>query len=117
MARGLANYWGYNTIGFFAPHAATRRRATAASRSREFKQMVKDFHAAGLEVILDVVYNHTAEGGTRRPDAVASAGSTTVASTTGSTTRRPATPYDRHLLGRHRLRQHRRRREPRRRCG
>ena len=51
--------------------------ATAASRSREFKAMVKALHAAGLEVILDVVYNHTAEGGAARPDAVASAGSTT----------------------------------------
>jgi glycogen operon protein len=58
--RGLANYWGYNTIGFFAP---TPRYAADVSNSlREFKEMVARFHDAGLEIILDVVYNHTAEG-------------------------------------------------------
>lgn len=57
-ARGLVNYWGYNTIGFFAPD----RRFARADPVREFKQMVKTLHAAGIEVILDVVYNHTAEG-------------------------------------------------------
>jgi len=60
--RGLTNYWGYNTVGYFAPE-----RRFAASRApvgavREFKRMVRALHAAGLEVILDVVYNHTAEG-------------------------------------------------------
>ncbi|WP_290660597.1 glycogen debranching protein GlgX [Aquabacterium sp.] len=55
---GLRNYWGYNTIGFFAPEM----RYSATGSINEFKQMVKDVHAAGLEVILDVVYNHTAEG-------------------------------------------------------
>ncbi|MDB5819236.1 MAG: treX, partial [Rhizobacter sp.] len=55
---GLANYWGYNTIGFFAPEP----RYAAGNPVTEFKQMVKDLHAAGIEVILDVVYNHTAEG-------------------------------------------------------
>nr|WP_211284837.1 glycogen debranching protein GlgX [Mycobacterium palustre] len=57
---GLRNYWGYNTFGFFAPHnqyAANRRSSVA-----EFKSMVRSFHEAGIEVILDVVYNHTAEG-------------------------------------------------------
>jgi isoamylase len=60
--RGLTNYWGYSTIGYFAPHseyAATGRRG---EQVREFKGMVKALHQAGIEVILDVVYNHTAEG-------------------------------------------------------
>ena len=60
--RGLRNYWGYSTIGYFAPHseyAATGRRG---EQVREFKGMVKALHRAGVEVILDVVYNHTAEG-------------------------------------------------------
>jgi isoamylase len=60
--RGLHNYWGYNTIGFFAPHndyAASGRRG---EQVQEFKTMVRTLHAAGIEVILDVVYNHTAEG-------------------------------------------------------
>jgi glycogen operon protein len=62
MRRGMANYWGYNTIGFFAPHAAYSASGDRGGQVREFKEMVKAFHAAGLEVILDVVYNHTAEG-------------------------------------------------------
>lgn len=57
-ARGLSNYWGYNTIGFFAPMQRYEGKAGLAS----FRQMVRAFHDAGLEVILDVVYNHTAEG-------------------------------------------------------
>ena len=56
--KGLANYWGYNTIGFFAPEPRYLRSSTV----NEFKEMVNQFHAAGVEVILDVVYNHTAEG-------------------------------------------------------
>ena len=59
---GLPNYWGYNSIGFFAPHAAYSSSGTRGEQVREFKEMVKALHAAGLEVILDVVYNHTAEG-------------------------------------------------------
>ena len=55
---GLVNYWGYNSIGFFAPAA---RYASSADPAREFRDMVKALHAAGIEVILDVVYNHTAE--------------------------------------------------------
>lgn len=58
VERGLTNYWGYNSIGFFAPD----RRYGATNEIREFKTMVKALHSAGIEVILDVVYNHTAEG-------------------------------------------------------
>ncbi|MFB2586622.1 glycogen debranching protein GlgX [Herbiconiux liukaitaii] len=62
--KGLRNYWGYNSIGFFAPHNEYVSDAAGQSGGQvtEFKQMVKALHAAGLEVILDVVYNHTAEG-------------------------------------------------------
>ena len=60
--RGLANYWGYNTIGFFAPHNAYSFAGTRGEQVQEFKSMVRALHEAGIEVILDVVYNHTAEG-------------------------------------------------------
>jgi len=60
--KSLANYWGYNTIGFFAPHNGYSAYGTKGEQVREFKTMVKMLHAAGIEVILDVVYNHTAEG-------------------------------------------------------
>ncbi|UKA68445.1 glycogen debranching protein GlgX [Arthrobacter sp. FW306-05-C] len=60
--RGLINYWGYNTIGFFAPHNAYASEPDAVSAVTEFKTMVRTFHEAGIEVILDVVYNHTGEG-------------------------------------------------------
>ena len=60
--RGLHNYWGYNTLSFFAPHAAYAAAREPGTQVREFKAMVKVLHAAGIEVILDVVYNHTAEG-------------------------------------------------------
>ena len=59
---GLTNYWGYNSIGYFAPHAAYSSTGSRGGQVSEFKRMVKALHAAGLEVILDVVYNHTAEG-------------------------------------------------------
>jgi isoamylase len=62
VERGLNNYWGYNTIGFFAPHYEYSSSGVAGLQVREFKSMVKNLHAAGIEVILDVVYNHTAEG-------------------------------------------------------
>ena len=63
LDKGLRNYWGYNTLGFFAPHAGYATQGAApGSQVQEFKQMVKTLHAAGIEVILDVVYNHTAEG-------------------------------------------------------
>jgi glycogen operon protein len=62
VERGLRNYWGYNSIGFLAPHSGYAARGTRGQEVYEFKAMVSDLHAAGLEVILDVVYNHTAEG-------------------------------------------------------
>ncbi len=61
-AKGLSNYWGYNTIGFFAPHNAYSSSGQRGQQVQEFKSMVKALHAADIEVILDVVYNHTAEG-------------------------------------------------------
>ena len=60
--RGLRNYWGYNTIGFFAPHNDYAAYGTRGEQVQEFKTMVKALHEADIEVILDVVYNHTAEG-------------------------------------------------------
>jgi glycogen operon protein len=68
--RGLTNYWGYNTIGFFAPHAAYSaavRAGRPGGQVEEFRSMVNALHAAGLEVVLDVVFNHTAEGGPLGP--------------------------------------------------
>ncbi len=65
LEKGLTNYWGYNSIGFFSPDM--RYAADRAHVLREFKEMVARFHNAGLEVILDVVYNHTAEGNERGP--------------------------------------------------
>jgi glycogen operon protein len=62
LERGLRNYWGYNSIGFFAPHRDYSSAGDGGAQVVEFKQMVKALHAAGIEVILDVVYNHTAEG-------------------------------------------------------
>jgi isoamylase len=71
LKRGLTNYWGYNTIGYFAPHAAYSAAVRAGdgtgAQIAEFKAMVKALHEAGLEVILDVVFNHTAEGGEGGP--------------------------------------------------
>ena len=60
--RGLSNYWGYNSIGYFAPHSTYSSSGILGQQVIEFKEMVKKLHAAGLEVILDVVYNHTGEG-------------------------------------------------------
>ena len=62
LSRGLRNYWGYNSIGFFAPHNEYASSGQRGEQVLEFKQMVRALHAAGIEVILDVVYNHTAEG-------------------------------------------------------
>jgi isoamylase len=70
VAEGLTNYWGYNTIGFFAPHngySAAVRAGQAGGQVAEFKAMVDALHRAGLEVILDVVFNHTAEAGPDGP--------------------------------------------------
>ena len=61
----LVNYWGYSTIGFFAPKTSYAADRSPGGPVREFKQMVKTLHKAGIEVILDVVYNHTAEGNER----------------------------------------------------
>jgi len=61
--RGLTNYWGYNSIGYFAPHHAYATGHDGVAAVDEFRTMVKQLHRAGIEVILDVVYNHTAEGG------------------------------------------------------
>jgi glycogen operon protein len=60
--RGLRNYWGYNTIGFFAPHNGYASTRQLGGQVQEFKTMVRTLHAAGIEIIIDVVYNHTAEG-------------------------------------------------------
>jgi isoamylase len=62
LDKGLRNYWGYNTIGYFAPYSEYSASGKQGEQVREFKAMVKALHAAGIEVILDVVYNHTAEG-------------------------------------------------------
>ena len=65
--KGLRNYWGYNTLSYFAPHAYYATRGTVGNQVDEFKEMVTALHEAGIEVILDVVYNHTAEGGHEGP--------------------------------------------------
>jgi glycogen operon protein len=62
LDQGLRNYWGYHSYGYFAPHAEYCASGDAGQQVREFKEMVKALHAAGLEVFLDVVYNHTGEG-------------------------------------------------------
>jgi len=62
VAKGLTNYWGYNTIGFFAPESSYSTGSTPACPAHEFKTLVRELHRAGIEVILDVVYNHSAEG-------------------------------------------------------
>ncbi|MEV0264220.1 glycogen debranching protein GlgX [Streptomyces sp. NPDC050617] len=67
LRRGLGNYWGYNSVGYFAPHAAYSASGTRGEQVGEFKRMVRALHAAGIEVILDVVYNHTAEAGEYGP--------------------------------------------------
>ena len=67
VARGLRNYWGYQSIGYFAPHNGYSAAGDGGGQVDEFRQMVRDLHAAGLEVILDVVFNHTAEGSEAGP--------------------------------------------------
>jgi len=62
LRKGLSNYWGYNSLAYFAPHAAYAASGSRGEQVREFKAMVRSLHAAGIEVLLDVVYNHTAEG-------------------------------------------------------
>ncbi len=65
--KGLSNYWGYNTIGFFAPDARFASGGVRGEQVKEFKSMIKELHRAGIQVILDVVYNHTAEGNQMGP--------------------------------------------------
>jgi glycogen operon protein len=67
VENGLVNYWGYNTLGFFAPEHSYAATGSGVDSVREFKTMVRNFHSAGIEVILDVVYNHTAEGNQMGP--------------------------------------------------
>jgi glycogen operon protein len=67
LEKGLTNYWGYNTLGFFAPHAGYSSSGIMGEQVIEFKNMVKALHKEGIEVILDVVYNHTAEGNQMGP--------------------------------------------------
>ncbi|MEA2711100.1 MAG: isoamylase, partial [Phycisphaerales bacterium] len=67
IERGLTNYWGYNTLSYFAPHLDYASRKSPRKSVQEFKTMVRSLHAAGIEVILDVVYNHTAEGNNMGP--------------------------------------------------
>ncbi len=62
LDKELSNYWGYNSIGYFAPHAEYSASGQTGEQVTEFKEMVKAYHRAGIEIILDVVYNHTAEG-------------------------------------------------------
>ncbi len=67
VEKGLKNYWGYNSIGFFSPDAEYSSSGVRGEQVTEFKTMVKELHKAGIEVILDVVYNHTAEGNEKGP--------------------------------------------------
>jgi len=67
LDKGLRNYWGYNSFGFLAPHAEYAQPSSPGAAVNEFKAMVRDMHDAGIEVILDVVYNHTAEGNHQGP--------------------------------------------------
>ena len=85
VADGRSNYWGYNSIGFFAPAARYRAGEASGTQVAEFKSMVAALHRAGLEVVLDVVYNHTAE--VRRRARRSASGGWTTPRTTGSTTR------------------------------
>ena len=85
IERGLSNYWGYNTIGFFAPDFKYSSSTTSGGQVQEFKTMVRALHEAGIEVILDVVYNHTAEGNRLGPT-LSMRGMTTPPTTDWSTT-------------------------------
>ena len=70
QTRKLTNYWGYNTVGFFAPHSEYAAAKEPQAQVEEFKSMVRSLHQAGIEVILDVVYNHTAEGDENGPSLI-----------------------------------------------
>jgi len=99
LEKGLSNYWGYNTLGFLAPHHAYSSTGSRGQQVQEFKAMVRDLHVAGIEVILDVVYNHTAEGNHLGPTlsfrGIDNASYYRLSRTTSGTTwttRAPATP-------------------------
>ena len=81
VEKDLSNYWGYNTIGFFAPDFKYGSSTTPGGQVQEFKTMVRTLHEAGIEVILDVVYNHTAEGNHMGPTATTGSSTTTGATT------------------------------------
>lgn len=68
--RALTNYWGYNSIGFFAPESSFSTKSFLGCQVNEFKTLVRELHKAGIEVILDVVYNHTGEGNERGPNSL-----------------------------------------------
>jgi isoamylase len=87
VRRGLTNYWGYNTIAFLAPDNRYSSSGTPYGHVAEFKTAVKALHAAGIEVILDVVYNHTAEGGGLGPTLSLTTPDAATASTCGTRTR------------------------------
>lgn len=92
---GLTNYWGYNTIGFFAPHNTYASWGDRGQQVLEFKTAVRALHQAGIEVILDVVYNHTAEGSHLGPTLSFRGWTTprtTASRTTSSTTWTPRAP-------------------------
>ena len=91
VAMGLSNYWGYNTIGFFCPDPALASGQSGVSARDEFRAMVARLHAAGIEVILDVVYNHTAESDELGPTLSAGAASTMRATTACRRTRAATT--------------------------
>jgi isoamylase len=80
IERGLTNYWGYNSIGFFAPESSYGTGRTAGSQVAEFKTLVRALHRAGIKVILDVVYNHSGEGSELGP--TCASGAWTIAPTT-----------------------------------
>ena len=103
--KGLTNYWGYNTLGYFAPAGRYSSVGDAGGQVNEFKQMVKDLHAAGLEVILDVVYNHTCEGNQKGP-------MLSMKGIDNTTYYRMVQDDCRHLHGLHRHRQHPQRPQP-----
>src|SRR5262249_4797159 len=67
VQKGLTNYWGYNSIGYFAPESSYASNKTPGAQVTEFKTLVRELHRAGIKVLLDVVYNHTAEGNEMGP--------------------------------------------------
>ena len=100
--QGLTNYWGYNSLAYFAPHNGYASRGSDGQQVQEFRAMVKALHHAGMEVILDVVYNHTAEGSHMGPTLASAASTTprtTASATTSATTTTPPAPGTRCSCG------------------